>query len=116
LIAKDDLKITPVSIFFHLGIQNVKLTLDKLHISVDADGTAQTMSQLFQTSFVNHKYQDHVFYAPKTAPLIPTQIKPTILSITGKDLPQYVAHSYGYDTFQKQGSTGKANFHCKKRM
>jgi subtilase family serine protease len=69
----------------HLGIENVTLQLNKLHTSVEVDGKAQTMARLFQTTFVNHKYQDQVFYAPKTPPLVPTQINQLIVSITGLD-------------------------------
>jgi len=68
-----------------LGIQNITLHLSKLHTSVEVDGTAQTMSRLFQTTFVNHKYQNQTFYAPQTDPLVPTPIAPLVVSITGLD-------------------------------
>jgi kumamolisin len=69
----------------YLGIQNITLHLSTLHTSVEVDGTVQTMSRLFQTTLVNHKYQNRVFYAPKTAPLLPTKILPLIVAITGLD-------------------------------
>ena len=69
----------------YLGIQNITLHLSKLHTSLEVDGTAQTMSTLFQTSFVKHNYQNRDFYAPKTPPLLPTSIFQLISSITGLD-------------------------------
>lgn len=69
----------------YLGIQNITLHLSKLHTSLEVDGTAQTMSTLFQTSFVKHNYQNRDFYAPKTPPLLPTPIFQLISSITGLD-------------------------------
>jgi kumamolisin len=69
----------------YLGIQNVTLHLSKLHTSVEVDGTAQTMSRLFQTTFVNHNYQNRTFYAPKTDPQLPTPIAQLVVSITGLD-------------------------------
>ncbi len=69
----------------YLGIQNIALHLSKLHTSVEVDGTAQTISRLFQTSFVNHKYQNRVFYAPQTVPQLPTSLLQIVVSITGLD-------------------------------
>lgn len=69
----------------YLGIQNITLHLSKLHTSVEVDGTAQTMSRLFQTTLVNHNYHNRIFYAPKTDPLLPTPIAQLVVSITGLD-------------------------------
>jgi kumamolisin len=69
----------------YLQVQNVTLHLNTLHTSVELDGTAQAMSNVFRTTLVNHKYQDHTFYAPKTDPLLPTQVASWVVSITGLD-------------------------------
>jgi kumamolisin len=69
----------------YLDKQNVTLHLDKLHTSVEIDGKAQAIGHIFQTSFVNHKYQNRVVFTPKTSPLLPKQIIPLISSITGLD-------------------------------
>src|SRR5579872_1480929 len=68
-----------------LGIQGVTLALSKLHTSVALDGKAKSMALLFQTHFVLHKYQGRTFYAPATAPRLPTFIVNSLVSVTGLD-------------------------------
>lgn len=68
-----------------LGITGVTLTLSNLHTSVAIDGQARSMALLFQTHFVVHKYQGRTFYAPQTAPMLPTFIVNDLVSVTGLD-------------------------------
>ncbi len=68
-----------------LGIAGVRLTLSNLHTSVAVDGQARSMALLFQTHFVVHNYKGRTFYAPATAPLIPTFIANNLVSVTGLD-------------------------------
>jgi kumamolisin len=69
----------------YLTAQHVTLHLSTLHTSVEVDGTAEGISHVFQTTLVNHQYQGRTFYAPKTPPLLPTQIAPLVVSIMGLD-------------------------------
>ena len=68
-----------------LGITGVTLSLSNLHTSVAIDGQARSMALLFQTHFVIHKYQGRTFYAPATAPMLPTFIVNDLVSVTGLD-------------------------------
>jgi kumamolisin len=68
-----------------LDTHNVTVQLDKLHTSVEVDGATSAMGTIFQTTFVNHKYQNREFYAPKTPPRIPSQLASLIVSVTGLD-------------------------------
>ncbi len=68
-----------------LGISGITLTLSNLHTSVAVDGQARSMALLFQTHFVVHKYKGRTFYAPATAPQLPTFIVNNLVSVTGLD-------------------------------
>ncbi|HEY6540136.1 MAG TPA: S53 family peptidase [Ktedonobacteraceae bacterium] len=68
-----------------LGITGVTLSLSNLHTSVAVDGKARSMALLFQTHFVVYKYQGRTFYAPATAPKLPTFIVNNLVSVTGLD-------------------------------
>ncbi len=68
-----------------LGITGVVLSLSNLHTSVAMDGKARSMALLFQTHFVLHKYRGRTFYAPATAPMLPTFIVNNLVSVTGLD-------------------------------
>jgi kumamolisin len=122
----------------YLGIENVSLTLSKLHTSVAVDAKAKTIATLFQTHFVYHKYKGRTFYAPTTQPQLPSIIVANLVSVTGLDnyskplqpgfsqqlasnsqkkadctvpldgnLPQSIAHAYGYDEFARNGFQGQ---------
>ncbi len=122
----------------YLGIENVSLTLSKLHTSVSVDAKAKTIATLFQTRFVTHKYQGRTFYAPAIPPKLPTIVVDHLVSVTGLDnyskplqpgfslksssrsekkadctvpfggdLPQSVAHAYGYDQLSSAGFSGQ---------
>jgi len=69
----------------YLGIENVSLTLSKLHTSVAVDAKAKTIAALFQTHFVYHKYKGRTFYAPTTQPQLPGIIVANLVSVTGLD-------------------------------
>ena len=68
-----------------LGISGVSLALSKLHTSVTVDGKARSMGLLFQTHFVIHTYKGRTFYAPATAPRLPSFIVNNLVSVTGLD-------------------------------
>lgn len=68
-----------------LGISGVSLSLSKLHTSVAIDGKARSIALLFQTHFVLHKYKGRTFFAPATAPKLPTFIVNDLVSVTGLD-------------------------------
>ena len=84
----------------HLGIAGVTLSLSKLHTSVAIDGKARSMALLFQTRFVVHSFRGRTFYAPATAPQLPSFIVNDLVSVTGLDSyslpPQNAIHTSAY--------------------
>jgi len=69
----------------YFGVQNISLTLNKLHTSVSLDATAGALAKLLQTHFVYHRYQKRTFFAPATPILLPQSITSYIEAITGLD-------------------------------
>jgi hypothetical protein len=68
-----------------LGVQGVTLTLSKLHTELKMDATARTIGALFQTHFEIHAYNGRTFYAPVTAPKLPTFIVNYLVAVSGLD-------------------------------
>ncbi len=69
--------------FFNL--QGITLNLSKMRTHLTVDASAKTFGKIFQTHFVNHKYNGRTFYAPATAPKVPQFLANTIVAITGLD-------------------------------
>ena len=69
--------------FFNLS--GLKLKLSKLHTHLTVDGRASLFAKIFQTHFVRHTYQNRIFFAPATAPKVPSFLANTIAAITGLD-------------------------------
>ena len=63
----------------------VALKLSKLRTHLAVDAKASTIAKLLQTTFVVHSYHGTTFYAPKTAPKVPTFLANSIEVITGLD-------------------------------
>jgi subtilase family serine protease len=61
------------------------LQLSKLRTYLSVDAKAGTVAKLMQTTFVMHQYKGRTFYAPSTAPKVPTFFANTIAAITGLD-------------------------------
>lgn len=68
-----------------LGTSDITFKLGKLHTNLAVDAPARAVAKVFQTSFVIHQYKGRTFFAPATAPKLPTFIASHILSITGLD-------------------------------
>ena len=63
----------------------IVLKLSKLRTNLAIDAKASTIAKLLQTTFVTHSYHGTTFYAPKTAPKVPTFLANSIDVITGLD-------------------------------
>lgn len=68
-----------------LGVQDVSLSLSKLHTDLKVDGKASTFARLFQTHFVIHQLNGRRFYAPATPPKLPKFIADTLVAVSGLD-------------------------------
>lgn len=79
----DDATYQKIKDFFNL--QGVSLNLSKLRTHLTIDAKAKTFAKVFQTHFVNHKYNGRTFYAPATPPKVPDFLLNTIAAITGLD-------------------------------
>lgn len=79
----DDGTYQKIKNFFNLG--GIKLSLSKLRTHLAIDAKASTFAKLFSTSFVRHRYNGRVFFAPKTPPQLPLFLVNTIDAITGLD-------------------------------
>ena len=65
--------------------QGLVTQLSKLRTYQSLQGKASTFARLFQTKFVIHRYNGRQFYAPATAPKIPSLLAGQIAAITGLD-------------------------------
>ncbi|GAC1422005.1 MAG: S53 family serine peptidase [Ktedonobacteraceae bacterium] len=63
----------------------IALKLSKLRTHLAVDAKASTVAKLLQTTFVVHSYHGTTFYAPKSAPKVPTFLANSIEVITGLD-------------------------------
>jgi hypothetical protein len=66
-------------------LQGINLRLSKLRTYVSFQAKVGTVARLLQTTFVIHLYKGRTFYAPATAPKVPTDFAYTIDAITGLD-------------------------------
>lgn len=67
------------------GIENVTLTLNKVHTNLTIDGKAKVFARLFQTHFLIHQLNGRQIYAPATNPKMPRFIVDGLVAITGMD-------------------------------
>jgi kumamolisin len=65
--------------------KGIALKLSKLHTHLNIDASAKTVGKVLQTSFVQHKLNNRVFFTPKTAPKLPQFLADSIVAITGLD-------------------------------
>jgi subtilase family serine protease len=72
---------TSIKAFF----KGIDLHLSTLRTYVSFQAKAGTLARLLQTTFVYHLYKGRTFYAPATAPKVPTDFAYTIDAITGLD-------------------------------
>ncbi len=79
----DDATYQKIKDFFNLS--GLKLKLSKLRTNLTIDGKASLFAKIFQTHFVRHAYHNRTFFAPATAPKLPTFLAHTIVAITGLD-------------------------------
>jgi subtilase family serine protease len=70
--------------------QGLALQLSKLRTYLSLQAKAGTFARLLQTKFVIHQYNGRKFYAPATAPKIPSFLADEIAAVTGLD--NYSAH------------------------
>lgn len=70
--------------------QGLVMQLSKLRTYLSLQAKASTFARLMQTTFVIHKYHGREFYAPSTAPKIPSFLAGSVAAITGLD--NYSAH------------------------
>ncbi len=82
-IGIDDGTYQKIKNFFNPSGIALKLSKLRTHLAVDAK--ASTIAKLLQTTFVIHSYHGTTFYAPKTAPKVPTFLANSIDVITGLD-------------------------------
>lgn len=82
-IGIDDGTYQKIKSFFSPSGIVLKLSKLRTHLAVDAK--ASTMAKVLQTTFVVHSYHGTTFYAPKTAPKVPTFLANSIEVITGLD-------------------------------
>ncbi len=82
-IGIDDGTYQKIKNFFNPSGIALKLSKLRTHLAIDAK--ASTIAKLLQTTFVVHSYHGTTFYAPKTAPKVPTFLANSIDVITGLD-------------------------------
>ena len=82
-IGIDDGTYQKIKNFFNPSGIALKLSKLRTHLAIDAK--ASTMAKVLQTTFVVHNYRGTTFYAPKTAPKVPTFLANSIEVITGLD-------------------------------
>ncbi len=82
-IGIDDTTYQKIKNFFNPS--GVALKLSKLRTNLAIDAKASTIGKVLQTTFVTHSYRGTTFYAPKTAPKVPTFLANSIEVITGLD-------------------------------
>jgi subtilase family serine protease len=92
-----------VKAFF--GVQDVKLTLNKLHTTLELDAQASTFANLLHTTFVYHQYQGRKFFAPTSPVMIPQAIAVHIQAITGLDNYSKPPSPRGLTNYSKPLST-----------
>lgn len=73
------------SIKAFFGIENVQLTLNKVHTNLTVDGKAKVFARLFHEQFVIHQLNDRQIYAPTTNPRMPRFIADSLVALTGMD-------------------------------
>ncbi len=69
--------------FFNL--QGISLKLSKLRTNLSVDAKASTFAKLLQTKFVVHNYNGRTFFAPNSAPKLPSFLTNSIDAVTGLD-------------------------------
>ncbi len=79
----DDGTYQKIKNFFNPSGIALKLSKLRTHLAIDAK--ASTIAKLLQTTFVVHSYHGTTFYAPKTAPKVPSFFANSIDVITGLD-------------------------------
>ncbi len=82
-IGIDDGTYQKIKSFFNPS--GIALKLSKLRTTLAVDAKAGTIGKLLQTTFVVHSYHGTTFYAPKTAPKVPTFLANSIDVVTGLD-------------------------------
>ncbi len=82
-IGIDDGTYQKIKNFFNPSGIALKLSKLRTHLAIDAK--ASTIAKLLQTTFVVHSYHGTTFYAPKTAPKVPSFLANSIDVITGLD-------------------------------
>jgi kumamolisin len=82
-IGIDDATYQKIKDFFNL--KGIALNLSKLRTHLTIDAKASTFAKLFQTHFVEHRYNGRTFFAPATLPKLPRFLADSILAITGLD-------------------------------
>ncbi len=82
-IGIDDGTYQKIKNFFNPSGIALKLSKLRTHLAIDAK--TSTIAKLLQTTFVIHSYHGTTFYAPKTAPKVPTFLANSIDVITGLD-------------------------------
>jgi kumamolisin len=82
-IGIDDGTYQKIKNFFNPAGIALKLSKLRTHLAIDAK--ASTIAKVLQTTFVIHSYRGTTFYAPKTAPKVPSFLANSIEVITGLD-------------------------------
>ena len=72
-----------IKTFFSL--RGVSLKLSKLRTNLSIDAKASTFAKLLQTKFVLHNYNGRTFFAPSSAPKLPSFLVNSIDAVTGLD-------------------------------
>ncbi len=73
------------SIKSYFGVQDAKLTLNKLHTYLAVDAKVSTINAVFRTKLVQRQLNDRTFYTPDSTmpPQVPTIIANQIDAVTG---------------------------------
>jgi kumamolisin len=72
-----------IKAFFSL--QGISLKLSKLRTNLSVDAKASTFAKLLQTKFVLHTYNGRTFFAPSSAPKLPSFLANSLDAVTGLD-------------------------------
>jgi kumamolisin len=67
------------------SLQGISLKLSKLRTNLSVDAKASTFAKLLQTKFVLHSYNGRTFFAPNSAPKLPSFLANSIDAVTGLD-------------------------------
>ncbi len=67
------------------SLQGISLKLSKLRTNLSVDAKASTFAKLLQTKFVLHSYNGRTFFAPTSAPKLPSFLANSIDAVTGLD-------------------------------